>query len=902
MSRILLLLDCDRKDRLALHLGTEYEVLLANEAPNMMATEEEGQNLSVGRGSRGELLPIPNSQLSTAISPSPQSAIPDAPFDLCLLDEAALARFWSLLQGRKAVEEPVFLPMLLVTESLGSDGVTGCDRAGEPTPASITLEQLRQKVDDVIVSPVAPVELLLRIEGLLARRHLSLEVSKLKALFKESTLSRDETTNSEKISSSQLQIPNLKLYLTHPPIKESSYLDSLINAMPDIVCFKDGEGRWLEANQAMLELFELDEADYRGLKDRELGELSNFYLEALVICEGSDREAWTKKVLSRGEEVIPRSDGTVKIYDVIKVPLFYPSGERKAIVILGRDITERKQAEDELVRLASIVESTDDAIIGKTPEGIIQSWNAGAEQIYGYTAAEVKGLPISILALPDHLQEMPQILASIRLGTGIDHYETVHLRKDGKQIDVSLTISPIKDAAGAVVGVSTIARDISDRKRVEMALEQLRHQHELILHSAGEGICGLNRYGKITFVNPAAAKMTGYEVKELIDQSLHQRLNHSQVDQLPNHSKNSQIFATLEDGLARHVTDEVFWRRDGTSFPVEYVATPICDRQEIIGAVVTFKDITDRLAVEKMKDEFISVVSHELRTPLTSIHGALRLLASGLLDPQSQRGQRMLEIAVTNTDRLVRLINDILDLERMQSRYSNMERQTCNAAELMVQAVDEMRAMAEKAEVTLSVQPIAALVRAVPDRLIQALTNLLSNAIKFSPQGATIWFTGEVRAIAKDPASTDLSSLTTSVTVTEKVCSGEKQAIAPHSITLNEATSANLSREQINLSPYPEPHWEVLIAVTDRGRGIPGDKLETIFERFQQVDTSDSRQKGGTGLGLAICRSIVEQHGGKLWAESILGEGSTFFLTLPVVTDGGYPTEDSTPLQQFSIG
>ena len=162
--------------------------------------------------------------------------------------------------------------------------------------------------------------------------------------------------------------------------RENSYLDLLMNAMPDIVCFKDGEGRWQEANQAILEVFELEKIDYRGLKDFQLGELSSFYRDALQACEVSDREAWAKGKLSRGEEMIPRSDGTVKIYDVIKVPVFHPDGRRKSIVILGRDITEYKQTRDELVRLASIVESSDDGIVGKTLTGTIQSWNAGAAE------------------------------------------------------------------------------------------------------------------------------------------------------------------------------------------------------------------------------------------------------------------------------------------------------------------------------------------------------------------------------------------------------------------------------------------------------------------------------------------------------------------------------------------
>jgi CheY-like chemotaxis protein len=223
-----------------------------------------------------------------------------------------------------------------------------------------------------------------------------------------------------------------------------------------------------------------------------------------------------------------------------------------------------------------------------------------------------------------------------------------------------------------------------------------------------------------------------------------------------------------------------------------------------------------------MKDEFVSVVSHELRTPLTSIRGALGLLASGLLTTQPEQGKRMLEIAVNNTDRLVRLINDILDIERIESGKVIMAKETCDAANLMIQAADAIRVIAEKAEVTLSVSPVSARLWADPDRIIQTLTNLLGNAIKFSTAGSTVWLTAHL---------------------------GE----------------------------------QMLFQVKDQGRGIPADKLETIFERFGQIDASDSRKKGGTGLGLAICRSIVQQHEGRIWAESTLGEGSTFFFTLPVL-------------------
>jgi CheY-like chemotaxis protein len=237
---------------------------------------------------------------------------------------------------------------------------------------------------------------------------------------------------------------------------------------------------------------------------------------------------------------------------------------------------------------------------------------------------------------------------------------------------------------------------------------------------------------------------------------------------------------------------------------------------------VFLQDITERRQIERMKDEFISVVSHELRTPLTSIHGSLGLLASGILTADSPQGQRMLQIAVDSTDRLVRLINDILDIERIESGRVKMEPVDCQVTDLMTEAINTVQALADKAGVTLSVTLLPLQVWVDPDRIVQTLTNLLSNAIKFSPPESTVWVTVE-----------------------------------------------------------SQPN-QVLFTVKDQGRGIPADKLHSIFERFQQVDSSDSRNHEGTGLGLAICRSIVQQHNGKIWVESVLGEGSTFFFTLPL--------------------
>ncbi len=235
-----------------------------------------------------------------------------------------------------------------------------------------------------------------------------------------------------------------------------------------------------------------------------------------------------------------------------------------------------------------------------------------------------------------------------------------------------------------------------------------------------------------------------------------------------------------------------------------------------------------RSELDTLKDEFISTVSHELRTPLTSIRGSLGLLSSGVLGTLDPKAQNLLRIAVTNTDRLIRLINDILDLERMESGRAPLQVRRCSLEELAQQAVDTMGSMADEGRVHLDLALTSGpgcsdglFFDGDADRILQVLTNLLSNAIKFSPPESTI----RVHA---------------------------------------EATSDS-----------------ILLKVSDEGRGIPADKLDTIFDRFHQVEASDTRRRNGTGLGLAICRTIVQQHSGSIWAQRNLGAGTTLCVMLP---------------------
>ena len=261
----------------------------------------------------------------------------------------------------------------------------------------------------------------------------------------------------------------------------------------------------------------------------------------------------------------------------------------------------------------------------------------------------------------------------------------------------------------------------------------------------------------------------------------------------------------------------------------------------VLGSVfLAFRDLTRRREVDRLKSEFVSVVSHELRTPLTSIHGSLGLLSSGLLD--NEKGKRMLEIAVNNTDRLIRLLNDILDIEKLESGAIQLKRTRCDAADLTRRSAEVMKAMADEHKITIRVSDTKATLDADGDRLVQCFTNLLSNAIKFSDPGTRVSISG--------------------------IVVGD----------------------------------EVQFEVKDQGRGIPADKRESIFERFHQVDASDSRRKGGTGLGLAITRSIVLQHGGRIWVESELGKGSSFFFTIPLAKVAYTENELNSPVVSSSKG
>jgi PAS domain S-box-containing protein len=384
----------------------------------------------------------------------------------------------------------------------------------------------------------------------------------------------------------------------------------------------------------------------------------------------------------------------------------------------------------------------------------------------------------------------------------------------------------VRDRNGRAVRMSGTHRDITRQKQVEANLREAERRWRSLLEHIHLVVVGLDSRGTINFVNSFFLELVGYTEAEVLGQ------NWFTLFLLRTQQQTTQTcFWELQTQELHQYYENSILTKSGEERLIAWNNTVLRNIQgEPIGTMSIGEDITERQAIEKMQNEFISVVSHELRTPLASIRGALGLLAAGVLKDKPATAQQMLDIASIDTERLVRLVNDILDLERFEAGKVILHREWCEAATLVQQAIKTLQPLAEEHGITLVCQPIATQIFADRDRIIQTLVNLLGNAIKFSEPNSTVWLSAEGLEAGS-------------------------QGVPP----------------------------TVRFAVKDQGRGIPADQVEKIFGRFQQVDASDSRQKGGTGLGLAICRNIVQQHGGKIWAESVLGEGSVFYFTLPLL-------------------
>jgi PAS domain S-box-containing protein len=659
------------------------------------------------------------------------------------------------------------------------------------------------------------------------------------------------------------------------------------------------------------------------------------------------------RAISAVEIVLVRPDESRLTLLMNAAPLFDPKRQLEGVVVVLTDITQRKRDEEVRARLAAIVSSSEDAIIGKTVDGIITSWNAGAMHLYGYTAEEVIGHPIDIIIPPEELPAYHALFRRVAHGERVARMETERLRKDGVRIHVSLSLSPIIDARNRIIGISAIGhditariqaeralreseerlrtifnsvydaiflhardgaiidvndrmlamygvtreearrmtivhdfsspsnpldelpsiwsrviagqpqffewlarrphtgeefyvevylraiqlhgqdvimanvRDISERKRAEDERERLLAELDTTIASITDGVVIANAAGEVIRVNPAAQALLEYTPGA--EPTTFAELLGDMTVEMPQSSPFPQEMVPLQRALhgeAMQGSIAVMVTRSGMRRWVSLGAAPIrTTAGEVLGVVGTFTDITEVHDTQEQMEEMLRLISHDLRVPLSVIQGHAQLLKEDLAASAAREEYQAGVFAILRSaQRLNNMIQDLVDVARYEGRRLPLTREAVVLPEYLTRLLRRTGTVLETERIQLDIPDDLPPVWADYDRLERIVINLLSNALKYSDPGTPV----TVRA-------------------------------------------------------YPHD-GEVVMAVTDRGQGIPPDEIPLLFQRYYRA-RGESRAEG-IGLGLYITRLLVEAHGGRIWVESELGKGSTFFFTLPRATAG----------------
>ncbi len=533
-------------------------------------------------------------------------------------------------------------------------------------------------------------------------------------------------------------------------------------------------------------------------------------------------------------------DGTERPIDDSAAPMRDGAGAMVGAVLVFRDVTERRRAEEARARLAAIVDSSDDAIVSKSLEGIILTWNRGAERLFGYTSSEVVGQPITVIIPTERLDEERAILQRLCKGERIEHFDTVRVSKDGRRLDISLTVSPIHDGDGRIIGASKVARDITERKRAQEALAR----DALLLASVRDSVVVTDLNGIVTYWNEGATRLFGWTALEMVGRHYADRFPEPTrtliADQIRDRAGGSEWAGEYED-----------YRKDGSRVWIDARVSRVADLAgRPLGILGLAHDITERKqAVESLreanrrKDEFLALLAHELRNPLAPLRNGLQVMRLASGDPAAvAQARAMMERQLGH---MVRLIDDLLDISRINSNKMELRRTRVLLADVLANAVEMARPLIDASELTLAVSLPSERVALDADltRLAQVFGNLLANSAKYTDRGGHIWLSALRR--------------------------GE----------------------------------DVFVSVRDDGIGIPADSLSSVFDIFSQVDRSIERATGGLGIGLALVKGLVEMHAGTVTAQSGgPGMGSTFTVRLPAVVSTPEPMTTETPDRGPSTG
>jgi PAS domain S-box-containing protein len=539
-------------------------------------------------------------------------------------------------------------------------------------------------------------------------------------------------------------------------------------------------------------------------------------------------------------------DGTDRPIDDSAAPMRGHDGAAIGSVLVFRDVTERKRAQENQARLAAIVESSEDAIVSKTLDGTIRSWNAGAERLFGYASHEAVGQPITLIVPPERLDEERTILERLCRGERIEHFETVRLSREGRRIDISLTISPIRNAEGLVIGASKVARDITERKRAEAAL---REREDLYRQAAAEaalaaeanakfrvffeqgtnfaGLLALD--GTVVEANRLSLDACGFVRDEVIGRPFWECGWWNRSATLMEMVRAGSLQAAAGRMFR---TETSYFVAAGSERMVDLILAPVKDESgRVLFVAATGTDITERRrmedslrAADRKKDEFIALLAHELRNPLAPIRNGLQVMRlAGANAGAADRAREMMDRQLSH---MVRLIDDLLDVSRINRNKMELRRSRVLLTDVVSSAVETARPLidAEGHALTVSLPHEPVYLDADLTRLAQVFSNLLTNSTKYTERGGRIWLSAELR------------------------------------------------------------DGNVAVSVRDTGIGIPTESLASIFDMFAQVDRSMERSTGGLGIGLALVKGLVEMHGGTVTAASGgQGQGSAFTVTLPVL-------------------
>lgn len=466
-------------------------------------------------------------------------------------------------------------------------------------------------------------------------------------------------------------------------------------------------------------------------------------------------------------------------------------------------------------RFMGIYKSSKDAIEYSTLDGVLIDVNEAFLKLTGYTKEELIHRRKYQDLTPQKYHEFDEKVVSEILRTGqFAEYEKEYMRKDGSNVPILLTVFVVKGSDGQPVGLAAIIKDMSERTLIEHTRAKLA----AIVESSDDAIISEDLDGIITSWNLAAERLYGYTAEEAIGRHISLIVAPEKIDEI------SQIVDRLKKGEKTFHHDTLWMNKEGSPMDISLTVSPIKDH---MGAIVGFsaisRDISDRKRVEQIKSEFVSTITHELRTPLTSIQASMELLKQSIGPNLSDKSRNLMEIAGRNSERLLRLVNDILDTKKLESGKVDFVFKPVNLMSLVQHAIESNKLYAEQFGVSyqLDSEVSGIKVNVDSDRLLQVLTNLLSNAAKFSPRG-----------------------------------------------------------EKVNVS-VSKNEDKIRITVTDHGPGIAPEIQARIFQKFSQASSAKYRRGGGTGLGLWISKALVEGLGGEIGFISHPGSETSFYVDLP---------------------